>query len=695
MNLVQAFNRARHYHQAGALLPAIAIYRQILEQDPTNVPALFHLGGACQGVGDFAEAVACYQKLLRLQPAQAEVHYQIGVSFHNQNSLAEAAAAYRRAVELRPDHAEAHNNLGVILEGQGQWEQAAACYQEALRLRPDYADAHNNLGVVFNRQGRFQEAAACYQRAISARPRYAQAHSNLGNALRQLGLRKEAIACYQEALRLQPNYADAHYNLGVVLMEEGRQIEAEAAFREALRLRPAFLEAHHSLGLVLHRQRRLPEATAAYRQALQLRPDFTEAAFSLANAFREQGQVEEAVATYRRILQSRPDMAEVHHNLANTLEEQGNLQDCLAHVLEAARLRPDWAYPLFTLAELACHGHYQISDDQVQRIQALLADPQLPLNDASLAHFAQAFLFDKAGDHDRAFASYRTGNACKHRLLQQTGEAFDPAAHQEAIDQLIAAYDRPFFERTRDFGLDSQLPLLIVGMPRSGTTLIEQILSRHPAVFAAGELKELGRLVAELPARLGGAQPHPQCIAGLTAEVARGLAEDYCRQLARRGGPAARVTDKMPLNYLNLGLLAAVLPRARVIHCRRHPADTCLSCYFQYFRELNFTWDLEDLGRYYRGYQRLMDHWRSVLPVPPLEVSYEDLVADQEAVSRRMVAYCGLDWDDRCLDFHASTRTIQTMSKLQVRRPIYSTSVGRWKRYEAHLQPLLAALQEP
>ena len=563
----------------------------------------------CQGVGDFAEAVACYQKLLRLQPAQAEVHYQIGVSFHNQNSLAEAAAAYRRAVELRPDHAEAHNNLGVILEGQGQWEQAAACYQEALRLRPDYADAHNNLGVVFNRQGRFQEAAACYQRAISARPRYAQAHSNLGNALRQLGLRKEAIACYQEALRLQPNYADAHYNLGVVLMEEGRQIEAEAAFREALRLRPAFLEAHHSLGLVLHRQRRLPEATAAYRQALQLRPDFTEAAFSLANAFREQGQVEEAVATYRRILQSRPDMAEVHHNLANTLEEQGNLQDCLAHVLEAARLRPDWAYPLFTLAELACHGHYQISDDQVQRIQALLADPQLPLNDASFAHFAQAFLFDKAGDHDRAFASYRTGNACKHRLLQQTGEAFDPAAHQEAIDQLIAAYDRPFFERTRDFGLDSQLPLLIVGMPRSGTTLIEQILSRHPAVFAAGELKELGRLVAELPARLGGAAPSPvhrRLDCGGGPRAGGGLLPAACP--ARRPGRSRHRQNAAELSQP--GPAGRGAAAGAVIHCRRHPADTCLSCYFQYFRELNFTWDLEDLGRYYRGYQRLMDHWR-------------------------------------------------------------------------------------
>ena len=213
----------------------------------------------------------------------------------------------------------------------------------------------------------------------------------------------------------------------------GTDIEAEAAFRGGATPPPAFAEAHQSLGLVLHRQRRLPEATAAYRQALRHRPDLTAAAFSLANVLREQGEVDEAVATYRQIVQARPDMAEVHHNLANTLEEQGNLEGCRAHELEARRLRPDWVYPLFTLAELASHGHYEMPDEQVQRLQALSADPQLSLNDASMAQFAQAFLFDKAGDHDRAFASYRQGNTCKHRLLHQTGEAFDPAAHRQAI----------------------------------------------------------------------------------------------------------------------------------------------------------------------------------------------------------------------------------------------------------------------
>ncbi len=227
-------------------------------------------------------------------------------------------------------------------------------------------------------------------------------------------------------------------------------------------------------------------------------------------------------------------------------------------------------------------------------------------------------------------------------------------------------------------------------MPRSGTTLVEQILSRHPLVFAAGETNDGGRLIARLPGLLGAAEGYPRCVARLDRATAQDRGRRVPAQaIAARGGEAARVTDKSPLDYLYLGLLAALFPRARVIHCRRDARDVCLSCYFQYFRSGGFAWDLGDTGRYYRPYERLMDHWRAVLPVEPLEVVYEDLVADQEAVSRRMVAFCGLAWDERCLAFHESRRPVHTASKLQVRRPIYTTSVGRWRHYEAPSQAVV------
>jgi tetratricopeptide (TPR) repeat protein len=345
------------------------------------------------------------------------------------------------------------------------------------------------------------------------------------------------------------------------------------------------------------------------------------------------------------------------------------------------------------LADLAANGHYRFPEALLERMEALASDPSsLPRNAATL-HFALALLLEKRGAEEDAFEHYRQANALKHRLLHEAGRAFDPDRHDRAIDQLIAAYSPAFFQRVRGFGLDTELPVFIVGMPRSGTTLVEQILSRHPSVFAAGELTKGGQLAEELPIRLGTAEGYPRCLDRLDQPTAQSIAEDVRQRLARRGGPAARVTDKGPLNYLHLGLLATLFPRARVIHCRRDPRDVCVSCYFQYFQdEADFTWDLSDLGRYYRAYERLMEHWRRVLPAQPLDVVYEELVTDPEPVIRRLVAFCGLPWDDRCLASHESRRPVQTLSKLQVRRPIYTTSVGRWRRFEKHLGPLLEAL---
>ena len=656
--IAKAFALAQRYHQAGAFAQAAAVYRQILQADPANAPVLFHLGAACEALRDLPEAVACYRRVAQLVPDRAEVYNQLGMTLYKQGNLQEAATAYQQALQLRPDLAEAHLNLGVALQSQGQLSQAMACYQQALSLRPDFAEVHNNLGMVFMEQGEVQEAVACFQRALQLKPDFPQAHGNLGNALRAQGRLQEALACYRRALRLVPDFFDALYSLGVTLRELRQDEDADAVFHDVLRLHPALPEAHNNVG----------------------------------NAMRGQGDVEGAAAAYRQALRLRPDYAQAHYNLAHALEEQGRPKEAVQHALEALRLRPDWAPPLFTLAELAAHGYYQFPEAEIQRIAALAQAPDTSPSDASVLHFALALLHEKRGAYDEAFASYSQGNALQRRSLQKAGRAFDPREHGEAIDRMIATFTPALLERLKACGADTELPVFIVGMPRSGTTLVEQILSRHPLVFGAGELHEVPRLVEELPARLHAKELYPECIERLDPPAARAMTSDYLARLWRRGGRAARVIDKQGLNYFHLGLLAALFPRARVIHCRRDPRDVCLSCYFQQFREVNFAWDLGDLGRYYRQYERLMDHWRAVLPVRPLEIVYEELVANPEAVSRQLVAYCGLDWDDRCLAFHESPRAVQTMSKLQVRQPIFTTSVGRWRRYEAHLGPLLEAL---
>ena len=654
----KAFAQAQRYHRAGDLAQAAAIYRQILELDPANGPALFHLGAACEALGELPKAVECYRRLARLEPGQADVHYRLGTALFSQGKPAEAAEAIEEALRLRPDYAEAHTNLGVALHALGQWDRAIACYRRALSLGPDHAVVRNYLGVALKEHGELQEAIACFQRALQLKPDYAEAYHNLGGALRSQGDLAGAVAAYRQALWLDPAYAEAHHNLGVALEGQG------------------------------HAQ----EAVACYRQALQIRPNNPGACVNLGHALYDQGDVEGAGAAYRQALSLLPDCADAHNGLTYVLEDQGRAGEAVGHALEALRLRPDWAQPLFMLAELAANGYYEFPEAQLQRIQTLLRDPSLPLGDASLLHFALALVREKAGAYDDAFDSCRQGNASQHRLLHETGRAFDPDKHDQFIDQLIATFTPAFFERTRTFGLDTELPVFIVGIPRSGTTLVEHILARHPQVFGAGELQEVARLVTELPARLGTPEDYPRCVDHLDQRVAQAMAQDYVQEISRRGGQAVRVTDKAPLTYLHLGLLAVLYPRARVIHCRRDPRDVCLSCYFHYFRRADFAWDLGDLGRYYRACERLMEHWRAVLPVQMLDVVYEDLVAHQEAVTRQLVAFCGLQWDDRCLTFYESRRPVQTASKLQVRRPIYTTSVGRWRRYEAHLGPLLEAL---
>jgi FkbM family methyltransferase len=536
--------------------------------------------------------------------------------------------------------------------------EAEACFRRAAEVRPGHADSWNRLGAVLLAQGKPAEAVPHFRQALAIQPDLVDAHNNLGNALGRLNDVDSAIASYREVLRLRPDLAEPHYNLGTALMTKARSAEAAAEFREAVRLKPDFADALTNLGGILAAE----------------------------------GQDDEAMACYRRVLELCPNRPEAHANLATSLLEEGRQEEAVAHFREALRLNP---YQVAALASVAIHGLFPLSDTEVGRVRALLAEPRLPPGDACVLEFGLANMRSRAGEHDLAFDHFRRGNDLRRGIFHKLGVAFDPRAHRAWIDRMIGTCDAGYFERARGAGVDSETPVFVVGMPRSGTTLVEQILAAHPQVYGAGELREVMQVAEALPGELGSPARYPECLAGAPAAALRGQAERLLARLERRGGGAGRVVDKMPENYLHLGLIATLFPRARVIHCRRDPLDTCVSCYCSYFRGLPFTWDLQDLGKYHRQYRRLMDHWREVLPLQMLEVDYEDLVANQEEVSRRLVAFAGLDWDDRCLAFHENRRAVHTVSTLQVRRPMYASSVGRWRRYEAHLGPLQEALAGP
>jgi tetratricopeptide (TPR) repeat protein len=536
-------------------------------------------------------------------------------------------------------------------------------------------------------QGKLGEAVPLLRRAVQLRPDFAVAHVNLGSALKDQGKLDEAVACYRRALQLKPHVAEAHNNLGVALRDQGKIDEALACYRRALELKPDYAEAHNNLGNALRDQGKLDEALARYRRALELKPEYAEPHSNLGNLLKDQRKLDEALACYRRALELKPDFAEAHGNLGSTLEEIGDLQGAEGSFRAALRHNARFAFAHYKLAELL-GGKLPQEDLAAQR--RLLEEGDLPDVQRLLLHFGLALVLDARGEYAEAAEHLDRGNALQSSEWRKCGQEYDPKAYELLITRMIAACTAEFFQRVRGFGLQSELPVFVVGLPRSGTTLIEQILASHSPVFGAGEI----RLASDSMAALGGQDADLiEGLRRLDRPTAQRLASQQLEKLCEFSRDALRIVDKTPENYFFLGLLASLFPRAKVIHCRRDLRDVAVSCWMTHFHDVRWANDREHIISRFHQHQRMMEHWRKVLPVPLLEVDYEQTVADLEGVARKLVAWCGLAWEPACLEFHLAKRPVRTASAVQVRRPVFRTSLGRWKHYEPSLASLFARLE--
>ena len=663
------------------------MYRQLLAIQPNHADALHLLGVIASQQGNHEVAVQYIGRAIGLKGNSVAFHINLGSAYRALRRIPEAVACYRRALELEPDLAEPHYHLGNAFKDQGKLDEAVACYRRALELKPDFPEAHNNLAVALYDGGQLEEAVVCCRRALELKPDYAEARYNLGVALDDQQKPDEALACYRRALELKPDYAAAHINAGNVLRVQGNLDEAVACYRRALELKPDYAEAHSNLGAAWIDLGKPDEAVTCYRRAVELKPDFPVAHYNLGNALNDLGKPDEAVACYRRALQLKPDYAEAHSNLGRALEESGDLrgaEDCFR-----AALGHDSRFALahYKLAELL-GGQLPQEDLAAQR--RLLEDGGLPDAQRMLLHFGLAHVLDARGEYAQAAEHLDRGNALERSEWRKCGREYDPKEHESFVTRMIGAFTPEFFGRVRGFGLESQVPVFVVGLPRSGTTLIEQILAGHGQVFGAGELK----LARDTWAALGGEDADfIQRASRLDLPTARRLASRHLERLRSFSREALRVVDKMPDNYLYLGLLASLFPRAKLIHCRRDLRDVAVSCWMTHFREIRWANDQQHLALRFHEYQRMMAHWQRVLPVPLLEVDYEETVADLEGVARKLVAWCGLAWEPTCLEFQRAKRPVRTASAVQVRQPVFSTSVGRWKHYERALAGLLARLE--
>jgi tetratricopeptide (TPR) repeat protein len=635
--------------------------------------------------GRLPQAERGYQQILRTSPNQPVALHLLGVIAHQRGNNEVAVEFITKAVAIVPNYAEAHSNLGNALQDLGNLDEAVVSYRIALVIAPNYPEAHNNLGNALRDMGKPDEAVTNYLKALAINPDYASAHYNLGNALKDSSKLDEAVVSYTKSIAINPDFANAHNNLGAVFMDLGKLHEAVASYQRALALVPDSVESHYNLAAALKELGKLDDAVASYQKALAIAPGYAEAHNNLGNVLRDMGKPDDAIASFHQALAIAPDLAEAHSNLGNVFMAQGKLDDAVACYRKALAIAPDYAEAHRHLANVSKFTEY---DDDIKAMEVAYAMPDLSDQQKMHLAFGLGKSFEDIGRYEKAFGFYQSANAIKRGTY-----AFSTATVEMNFERLKAVFTENLFSRHQAAGSSDESPIFILGMPRSGTTLVEQILASHAHVYGAGELNDLHGIVASRFTRIDDAGLAESLIQADSAAFSR-AGGDYIDMIKARADSVGFITDKMPLNFRLIGMIRLMLPKAKIIHCCRDPRDTCLSIFKNYFsREGNYyAYDLGELGRYYTLYRDLMRHWHSVLPGFIYDIHYEDVVADQEGQSRALLAHCTLEWDDACLAFHKTDRPVHTASAVQVRRPIYKDSIQSWKRYETQLAPLFEAL---
>jgi tetratricopeptide (TPR) repeat protein len=629
----------KKYKKCCGLKEAEAVSPPVLaEHDSPTAGQIEHLA-ALFAEGKLAELAQGASALLRSYPEAGILWKLLGLA---QRRLgANAVEALKRAALLLPGDAEVWNLMGSALRDAGELDNAETSYLHALKLRPDFAEAHCNLGLTLCDLGRAGEGEVHCRRALVLKPHFVIALNNLGLALREQGKLDEALASYQEALRLQPGLAELHHNVGNVFEEQNRFDEAAASYRRATELNPRYFSAYVNVARMMRRQGDNPGAAQLCAEVLKAEPGFGPALMLEYELHADAGRFDAAEAALRLVDAASPSYPDAWGGIPYLRKMRQEDGDWLAGARElvARRLSP--------------------------RAESLL-------------RFAMGKYFDDIGACDEAFDSYRRA----HELARSFGITYKKQAQQPAIDTLLHAFGQDWMARRRGTANISAKPILVVGMPRSGTSLVEQILASHPAVFGAGEL-DFWR--DESQALLASGEE-------VGDEALGACARRYLHLLEQLAPEASRVVDKMPGNFLYLGLIHGAFPNARVIHMQRDPIDTCLSIYFQRLGVGHpYANDLDDLAHAYRMYRYTMAQWEAVLPKESiLHLPYEALVSDQEIWTRKLLEFVDLPWDPRCLDFHLQQREVGTASNWQVRQKMNKSAVERWRRYEKHIAPLLA-----
>ena len=634
------------------------ICRRILPQSRQDPNIICLLGEICLRQRRPQEAENWFRKVLKRYEEYPRALEGLGLAMLADGNPKKASKILTKAVALVPRRSTTRMALARALADSGHHAESENAIKEAFKLNPGKAAIAKAERAT--RDGRMEDAEKTLREILSENPNNAKAIRMLGSIALEANRYRAARRLLERAVELSPGVAMSWTDLANLHVKKDRYDEALAAVQRAIDIDPAFAHSYVVMGNILTRAQRHEESLLAYQQALDVSPLNIGALNGMGHVLKTIGRQDEAIAAFRKCLQVNPAYGETYWSLAN---------------LKTFEFDPE---------------EVQIMEEMIER-ESLADESKVNMLVSLGKHY------ENEKDYDRAFENYQRGND-----LRREHEIYDPVHTQVVHDRIIEVFNAEFLAERADFGDPSPDPILIVGLPRSGSTLIEQILASHSLVEGTMELPDLGRTIADLNAKTRGRTEYPEAVLPLDRDQVAKLGRDYLDSTNRYRTDKPYFIDKMPNNFQAIGFLHLILPNARVIDARRHPLDSCLGSYKQlFFKGQSFTYEQFELGHYYLEYRRIMDHWNDVLPGKVLDIHYEQMVTDQENQTRRLLEYCGLPWEDQCLRFYETERAINTASSEQVRQPIYTGALNFWRNYESHLgemietmEPLLRELPE-
>jgi tetratricopeptide (TPR) repeat protein len=616
-----------------------------------------------------------------VSPTQTEINSVIAL--YSNGQMQEALDAIDTLTKDYPNEPLLYNISGVCYKAIGQLDAAVKSFEKALAIKPDYTEVNYNLGLTFQELAQLDDAVKCYEKAVALKPDYAEAHNNLGVTLKELGRLDEAVKCYEKALTLKPDYTEAHNNLGNAFKELDQPAAAVKFYEKALAVNPDYAEAHTNLGNAFKELGRLEDAVKSYEKAVALKPDYAEAHYNLGNALMELGQENDAIMSYESAIDIKPDYGGAHNNLGNALKELGQLDDAAKYYEKTLTLQPDYAEAHHNLSTIK---KYTARDPQITQMQSILSNGDLSQSDRIHLCFALAKVYEDLGKQDELFKFLHEGNRLRKQELNYSLD-MDQITH--SVVKKLFSPSPSVVEKSLSYETSTIRPVFIVGMTRSGTSLVEKIIASHHAVHGAGELNTLNNLMDPI------VQDHSNNDKnGLSEKSFLSIRQQYLDSLSRFNVPEKVITDKMPMNFRWIGFILTAFPEAKIVHLKRDAMAICWSNYKLLFssRGLGFPYNMDDLAGFYGLYTELMAFWHQLYSDKIYDICYEDLTTNQVEETRKLLEYCELDWDENCLEFHTSKRAIKTASSLQVRQKMYQGSSEAWKKHEAYLQPLIKAL---